>query len=218
MMRPLGHASALSVCVIVLTAWPITEEGHAQEVGRLNPVIAALEAGEAAVANQHWRFVDMEHSPFSSERLATILAEMDLDRDATGRMNLAPLVRIPQDGDEDFRWAVKQVLDLGGMGIILPHVDTKEEAVRLVRAMRYPPTRESPYQEPRGERDGDRAGLFESEKMRTHGSITARRMSGRSIPTASCLPWPSSSRERPWGTSTRFWRLHSARSWWFLET
>ena len=32
-------------------------------------------------------------------------------------MNLAPLVRIPQDGDEDFRWAVKQVLDLGGMGV-----------------------------------------------------------------------------------------------------
>ncbi len=124
MMRPLGYALALSVCALALTAWPITEEGHAQEVGRLNPVIAALEAGEAAVANQHWRFVDMEHSPFSSERLATILAEMYLDRDATGRMNLAPLVRIPQDGDEDFRWAVKQVLDLGGMGVILPHVAT----------------------------------------------------------------------------------------------
>ncbi len=151
-VRPLGCAAAISVCALVLGAEPITEKGNAQEVGRLNPVIAALEAGEAAVANQHWRFVDMEHSPFSGERLATILAEMDQDRDASGRMNLAPLVRIPQDGDEDFRWAVKQVLDLGGMGVILPHVDTKEEAVRLVRAMRYPPTRDSPYQEPRGER------------------------------------------------------------------
>ena len=57
---------------------------------------------------------------------------MDNDRDASGRLNLAPLVRIPQDGDEDFRWAVKQVLDLVAFGVVLPHVDTGEEAVRLV--------------------------------------------------------------------------------------
>ena len=150
--RPLGLVAVLTLGTLGLGTWPIAEESHAQEEARLNPVIAALEAGEAAVANQHWRFIDMEHSPFSGERLQTILAEMDLDRDASGRMNLAPLVRIPQDGDEDFRWAVKQVLDLGGMGVILPHVDTKDEAVRLVRAMRYPPTRDSPFQEPRGER------------------------------------------------------------------
>ena len=40
-------------------------EGHAQGAGRLNKVIDALENGRAAVANQEWRFVDMEHSPFS---------------------------------------------------------------------------------------------------------------------------------------------------------
>ena len=77
---------------------------------------------------------------------------MNEERDADGRLSLTPLVRIPQDGDEDFKWAVKQVLDLGGFGIILPHVDTGEEAVRLVRAMRYPPARGSAQPEPRGER------------------------------------------------------------------
>ena len=65
----------------------------------------------------------MEHSPFSGQLVQQVLAEMDDDRDADGRLRLTPLVRIPQDGDEDFKWAVKQVLDLGGMGIILPHVD-----------------------------------------------------------------------------------------------
>ena len=94
----------------------------------------------------------MEHAPFSAERLESILAEMAKDRNASGRLNLAPLVRIPQEGDEDFKWAVKQVLDLGAFGVVLPHVDTKEEAIRLVRAMRYPPTRDSTRPEPRGER------------------------------------------------------------------
>lgn len=124
----------------------------AQEAPRLNKVIEALEGGGAAIADREWRFVDMEHSPFSGERVQRVLAEMDEDRDADGRLRLTPLVRIPQDGDEDFKWAIKQVLDLGGFGIILPHVDTGEEAVRLVRAMRYPPARGSAAPEPRGER------------------------------------------------------------------
>ncbi len=140
----LGFMS-LGVCAVVVSA-------GAQERTRINRVIEALEEGRPAIATQHWRFIDMEHSPFSAERLESILAEMDEDRDARGRMNLAPLVRIPQDGDEDFRWAVKQVLDLGALGVVLPHVDTKDEAVRLVRAMRYPPMRGSSQPEPRGER------------------------------------------------------------------
>ena len=124
----------------------------AQDGGRLNKVIEALEGGGAAIANREWRFVDMEHSPFSGERVQRVLAEMSEDRDADGRLSLTPLIRIPQDGDEDFKWAIKQVLDLGGFGIILPHVDRGEEAVRLVQAMRYPPARGSSAPEPRGER------------------------------------------------------------------
>ena len=126
--------------------------GRAQERTRLNKVIEALEDGRPAIADREWRFIDMEHSPFSGERLVSTLNEMAQDRDAEGRLKLTPIVRIPQDGDEDFRWAVKQVLDLGGFGVVLPHVDTKEEAVRLVRAMRYPPMRDSAHPEPRGER------------------------------------------------------------------
>ena len=140
------------VLIIGLVSVGVFETGLAQQPTRLNKVIEALEAGGAAVANQHWRFVDMEHSPFSGELVEQVLAEMNDDRDADGRMRLTPLVRIPQEGDEDFKWAVKQVLDLGGMGIILPHVDRAEEAVRLVRAMRYPPFLDSPYPAPRGER------------------------------------------------------------------
>lgn len=136
------------VAIALLGALP----GNAQTGPRLNTAIEALENGEAAVAGEQWRFIDMEHAPFSAERLQGILAEMAEERDDAGRLIPTPFVRIPQDGDEDFKWAVKQVLDVGVFGVVLPHVDTKEEAVRLVRAMRYPPTRDSPYPEPRGER------------------------------------------------------------------
>ena len=37
---------------------------------RLNKVIEALENGRPAVGDREWRFIDMEHSPFSGVRLA----------------------------------------------------------------------------------------------------------------------------------------------------
>lgn len=119
---------------------------------RINKIIAALEDGRPAIEGEDWRFIDMEHQPFSAVQLESLLAEMGESRDPDGRMSLAPIVRIPHEGDEDFRWAVKQVLDLGVLGVALTHVDTGEEAWRFVRAMRYPRRLDSPYREPRGER------------------------------------------------------------------
>ena len=147
-----GWMQAMVVAMALAAAGLAAAPADAQDGGRLNKVIEALEGGGAAIANREWRFVDMEHSPFSGERVQRVLAEMNEDRDADGRLSLTPLIRIPQDGDEDFKWAVKQVLDLGGFGIILPHVDRGEEAVQLVQAMRYPPARGSSAPEPRGER------------------------------------------------------------------
>ena len=141
-LRRLALTTVLALGLVSLGVWPAPRAGRAQEPPlRLNKVIEALEAGRPAIANREWRFVDMEHSPFSGERVQRVLAEMNEERDPDGRLSLTPLVRIPQEGDEDFKWAIKQVLDLGGMGIILPHVDRAEEAMRLVRAMRYPPAR-----------------------------------------------------------------------------
>ena len=156
-LRRLALTGALALGFVSLGVLP-SPEGRAQEPTRLNKVIEALEAGRPAIANQEWRFVDMEHSPFSGERVRSVLAEMNEDRDPDGRMRLTPLVRIPQEGDEDFKWAIKQVLDLGGFGIILPHVDTKDEAVRFVRAMRYPPRRGSAPPARRGVRGGGPGG------------------------------------------------------------
>lgn len=127
-------------------------QADAQAQSRLNKAIEAIEAGRPAIANDSWRWIGMEHGPFSPSLLQTMLDEMDADRDDQGRLRLTPIVRIPMDGDEDFKWAIKQVLDLGVFGVVVPHVDTKEEAMRLVQAMRYPQIIDSKYPDPAGER------------------------------------------------------------------
>lgn len=118
---------------------------------RLNPMIAQLEQGKPALMGEVWQFVEMEHSPFSIEKLDQILARV-MKKKPDGQFETAPLVRIPAEGGENVHWFIKQVLDAGAMGIIVPHVETKAQALEIVRAMRYPPQRGTKYPEPAGNR------------------------------------------------------------------
>ena len=56
------------------------------------------------------------------------------------------------EGDENVRFATKQVLDSGAFGVVFPRVETAEQAERAVRAMRYPPQRGEASPEPAGRR------------------------------------------------------------------
>jgi 4-hydroxy-2-oxoheptanedioate aldolase len=71
-------------------------------------------------------------------------------RGGAPRPKLTPVVRIPQEGDEVVKSTIKQLLDQGVMGIIVPHVRTKEQAMKIVEAMRYPPQRGAKYPSPPG--------------------------------------------------------------------
>ena len=62
---------------------------------------------------------------------------------------MTPVLRVPSDGSEGF---VEQGLNLGLPNIVVPKIDTAEQALSLVTAMRYPPQRGAKYPEPRGER------------------------------------------------------------------
>ncbi len=82
----------------------------------------------AAAADHDWLFIDMEHGAISTHD-ATQLCLAAL---TTG---ITPMVRICAGAlDEGTR-----ALDNGALGVIVPHVDTVEEARRLARAFRYPP-------------------------------------------------------------------------------
>jgi 2-keto-3-deoxy-L-rhamnonate aldolase RhmA len=75
-----------------------------------------------------WLFIDMEHSSLDVD-LASQLAMASLGA------GISPIVRIP--GHEHYH--ASRLLDNGAQGIVAPHVDTMEEAKRIVSACRYPP-------------------------------------------------------------------------------
>ena len=143
-----------------------------QEIGRLNGLIRALEAGETAFATfspaefgsvtaiasapYDAVFIEMEHNPFDVRALRECLHYM-LDRRrivASGSVAPAvtPMVRIPPNGSEMNQWIAKQVLDQGVYGIVWPHVSTVEEALNAVSACRYPRPASSERFEPAGKR------------------------------------------------------------------
>ena len=99
--------------------------------------------------------------------------------------NVALMARFPPEAN-DSGWVVKQALDMGLHGVF-NGVDTPEQACLAVGYMRYPPRRDSRYQQPRGVRGsgpGTPPGSGESRLRNT----SATQISGRSIPTATCWP------------------------------
>ncbi len=76
----------------------------------------------------HWLFIDMEHSPLNTETASQMAA-------AALAVGIAPIVRVP--GKEGHHAA--RLLDAGAQGIVVPHVDTVEEAERAVAHCKYPP-------------------------------------------------------------------------------
>ncbi|MHC4155203.1 MAG: HpcH/HpaI aldolase family protein [Planctomycetota bacterium] len=102
--------------------------------------------------------IDMEHEPFDTSELRDFLLALNSRREVLAKGNLQPnitvLVRVPQDADGDFSWMVKQVLDCGAHGVIVPHVRNAEQAKKLVSACRYPQRKDSPIGEPDGVRGG----------------------------------------------------------------
>ena len=75
-----------------------------------------------------WLFIDMEHSSMDVD-VASQLAMASL------AVGITPIVRVP--GHEHYH--ASRLLDNGAQGIVAPHVDTVEEAKRIVSACRYPP-------------------------------------------------------------------------------
>jgi 4-hydroxy-2-oxoheptanedioate aldolase len=89
---------------------------------------SALNAEIAAGSGLDIVLVDAEHSPNGPE---SILAQLQ----AVAAYPVAPLVR-PPFGDTVI---IKQYLDIGVQNLLVPMVDSAEQAAELVRAVRYPP-------------------------------------------------------------------------------
>ncbi|HJQ57658.1 MAG TPA: aldolase/citrate lyase family protein [Vineibacter sp.] len=75
-----------------------------------------------------WLFIDLEHNSMTVDMAVQIAV-------AANGYGIAPIVRVPY-GQFDM---ATRVLDGGAMGIVVPHVDTAEEARVVADRLRYPP-------------------------------------------------------------------------------
>ena len=85
------------------------------------PMMAAASGFDAV-------YVDLEHSATSLETTSVLCAG------AIGA-GITPLVRVPAP-DHQY---LTRALDIGAMGVIVPHVETRAEAEQIVDACRFPP-------------------------------------------------------------------------------
>ena len=83
----------------------------------------------AILANAGCRFVlyDMEHSGLGYETLKWLFA-------SCRGLTIEPMVRVPRG---EYTWLAR-ALDLGARGVMIPMVESKEQALSIVQACRYP--------------------------------------------------------------------------------
>ena len=92
-------------------------------------VLRSVDAGMIAkTTGFDWLFIDMEHSSMDVDQASQVAV-------TAMAMGVTPIVRVP--GKEHHH--ASRLLDAGAQGIVVPHVDTAEEAARVVSHCKYPP-------------------------------------------------------------------------------
>ncbi|CAG9945786.1 unnamed protein product [Clonostachys rosea f. rosea IK726] len=81
-----------------------------------------------SAGNIDWILVDQEHGNISDDSMHEIVA-------AAAACGVSPVVRVM----EGQRWMIKRALDAGAHGILVPMLDTAEEARKVVEYSKYPP-------------------------------------------------------------------------------
>lgn len=111
-----------------------------------NPVKAKLKAGEPSVGTWlaighpdiseiladlgfDWIVFDTEHGPLSIETVQCLMQAMSYSTDCI------PMVRVAWND----LVLIKRALDIGAYGVVIPWVNTKEDAINAVRYCKYPP-------------------------------------------------------------------------------
>jgi len=116
-------------------------------VGTWLSLASPISAEYMAHAGFDWLVVDTEHSPIGFETTVQCFQ-------AICTTNTIPMARVAWNDS----MLMKRLLDAGAMGLVVPMVNSTEEAEKAVKSMKYPPE---------GFRSlgGGRAGLYGSDYM-----------------------------------------------------
>ncbi len=79
-------------------------------------------------SNFDWLAIDLEHSVIDLESLQNIIRVIDLN-------GTFPMVRLTSNDPDQ----VKRALDSGAKGVICPMINTKDDVIKLVNSIYYPP-------------------------------------------------------------------------------
>jgi 2-keto-3-deoxy-L-rhamnonate aldolase RhmA len=82
----------------------------------------------AKATGHDWMFIDGEHGAFNIQEITQLCI-------AALPTGVTPIVRVCANAVDE----ATRAIDNGAMGIVMPHVDTAEQAKRIADALHYPP-------------------------------------------------------------------------------
>jgi 4-hydroxy-2-oxoheptanedioate aldolase len=127
-------------------------------------------AEQLAHSGYDWLLVDTQHGPMGYEKLSAMLA-------GVGSGGAKSLVRV---GGYDDRPGIQQALDLGADGVLVPYINTAEEARQAVSCTKYPTAGTRSVYFP--QRSMNKAGLLGyAGNFNTNGIVALQ------VETASCI-------------------------------
>src|SRR6202522_99838 len=127
-------------------------------------------AGQLAHSGYDWLLIDTQHGPMNHENLSAMLSSVE-------NGGAKSIVRV---GGYDDRPGIQQALDLGADGVLVPYINTAEEARQAVSCNKYPTTGTRSVYFP--QRSMNKAGLLGYAGNANKNLIVALQ-----VETASCI-------------------------------
>jgi len=127
-------------------------------------------AEQLAHSGYDWLLIDTQHGPMGYEKLSAMIA-------AVGSGGAKSMVRV---GGYQDRSGIQQALDLGADGVLVPYINTAEEARQAVSCARYPTAGTRSVYFP--QRSTNKAGLLGYVGNANRNIIVALQ-----VETASCI-------------------------------
>jgi 4-hydroxy-2-oxoheptanedioate aldolase len=131
---------------------------------------SATVAGQLACSGYDWLLIDTQHGPMNHENLSAMLSAVE-------NGGAKSLVRV---GGYDDRPGIQQALDLGADGVLVPYINTAEEARQAISCTKYPTVGTRSVSFP--QRSMNKAGLLGyAGKWNNEGIVALQ------VETASCI-------------------------------